>query len=47
MSPDYFFVTPWGFVKEFVKRESAWIKNNGTFIVPFPKFHLINKYEKL
>ena len=42
LNPDYFFVTPWGFIKEFIKREKKWLKNGGTFIIPFPKFKLIN-----
>jgi len=41
LNPDYFFVTPWGFIKEFIKREKRWLKNGGSFIVPFPKFKLI------
>ena len=41
LNPDYFFVTPWGFIKEFIKRERKWLKNGGSFIVPFPKFKLI------
>ena len=41
LEPDYFLVTPWGFIKEFVKRESEWLKKGGKFIVPFPKFKLI------
>ena len=40
--PDYFFVTPWGFIKEFVKRERKWIKQSGKFILPFPLFKIIN-----
>jgi len=43
LNPDYFFITPWGFVKEFVKREKNWLKNKGTFILPFPKFKLIKR----
>ena len=43
LKPDYFFVTPWGFIKEFIKREKKWIKNKGTFILPFPKIKLIKK----
>ena len=45
LKPDYFFVTPWGFIKEFVKREKKWLKNGGTFILPFPKFKLIKVNE--
>jgi len=44
INPDYFFVTPWGFIKEFVKREEKWLKKGGAFILPFPKFKLI-KYK--
>jgi len=42
LKPDYFLVTPWGFIKEFVKRESNWLRKGGKFILPFPKFKLIN-----
>ena len=41
LKPDYFFVTPWGFIREFIKREKQWLKNGGSFILPFPKFKLI------
>tara|TARA_B100000674_G_scaffold462776_1_gene443129 strand:+ start:565 stop:1776 length:1212 start_codon:yes stop_codon:yes gene_type:complete len=41
LKPDYFLVTPWGFIKEFVKREKSWLKKGGKFIVPFPKFKLV------
>ena len=41
LNPDYFFVTPWGFINEFVKRESTWLKKGGRFILPFPKFKLV------
>ena len=41
LNPDYFFVTPWGFIKEFIKREKKWLKKGGSFILPFPKFKLI------
>ena len=40
LNPDYFFVTPWGFIKEFVIREKKWLKKGGKFIIPFPKFKL-------
>jgi len=43
LNPDYFFVTPWGFIKEFVKRERKWLNKGGTFLVPFPKMKLIRK----
>tara|TARA_B100000959_G_C14628421_1_gene479250 strand:- start:60 stop:641 length:582 start_codon:yes stop_codon:yes gene_type:complete len=41
LNPDYFLVTPWGFIKEFVKRESKWLKKGGKFILPFPFFKLV------
>ena len=40
--PDYFLVTPWGFIKEFIKREKNWIKKGGKFILPFPFFKLVS-----
>ena len=45
LKPDYFLVTPWGFIKEFNKREKKWLKNGGSFILPFPKFKLIKSDE--
>ena len=45
LNPNFFFVTPWGFIKEFIKRERKWLKKGGSFIVPFPKFKLIKFYE--
>ena len=41
LNPDYFFVMPWGFLKEFIHRERKWLRQGGSFIVPFPKFQLI------
>ena len=41
LKPDYFFVTPWGFINEFKKKEFNWIKKGGKFIVPFPKLKII------
>ena len=41
LKPDFFLVTPWGFIKEFVKRESTWLRKGGKFILPFPKFRLV------
>jgi len=41
LNPDYFLVTPWGFIKEFVKREYTWLKKGGKFILPFPNFKLV------
>ena len=32
LKPDYFFVTPWGFIKEFIKREHSWLKKGGKFL---------------
>jgi len=43
LNPDYFLVTPWGFIDEFRKRESKWLKSGGKFIVPFPKLRIISK----
>ena len=43
LNPDFFLVTPWGFINEFRKRERKWLKKGGKFILPFPKLRLINK----
>ena len=43
MKPDFFFVTPWGFIKEFIKREKNWLNNGGKFILPFPKMKIIGR----
>lgn len=39
--PDYMLVLPWHFIDEFVKRETAYLKNGGKFIVPCPNFEVI------
>lgn len=44
-NPEYLLVLPWHFINEFVVREEDFLKNGGTFIVPCPKFQLIN-YKK-
>ena len=41
MKPDFFLVTPWGFINEFKKRETQWRKTGGKFIVPFPKMKIV------
>ena len=43
LSPDFFFVLPYGFIKEFVIREKNWLKGGGKFILPYPKFKIISK----
>ena len=43
LNPDYFFVMPYAFIKEFVKREKKWLKRGGKFILPYPNFKIINK----
>ena len=42
LKPDFFFVTPWGFINEFKKREKSWLNKGGKFLVPFPKLKIIN-----
>jgi len=39
--PDYFFVMPYAFIKEFIKREKKWLKSGGKFILPFPNFKIL------
>jgi len=41
MNPDYFLVTPWGFIDEFKKRENKWRKTGGKFILPFPRMRIV------
>ena len=41
-NPDYFFVMPYGFIKEFIKREKKWLKGGGRFILPYPNFKILN-----
>jgi NDP-4-keto-2,6-dideoxyhexose 3-C-methyltransferase len=41
LKPDYFFVMPYGFIKEFIKREKQWIKRGGKFLLPYPKFSVV------
>src|SRR3989344_2574298 len=39
--PDYMLVLPWFFKKEFLKRESEYLKKGGHFIFPLPQFKII------
>lgn len=41
-NPDYLLVLPWHFINEFVNREEEFLISGGTFIVPCPKFELVN-----
>ena len=43
LNPNYFFVMPYAFIKEFIKREKKWLKKGGKFILPYPNFKVINK----
>lgn len=40
---DYFLVLPWAFLETFKKREKAWLKKGGKFIVPLPRFRVVGK----
>jgi len=40
-NPDYFLVLPYAFFDEFYKREEAWRKGGGQFIVPLPQFRVV------
>jgi ubiquinone/menaquinone biosynthesis C-methylase UbiE len=41
--PDYLLILPWHFINEFVIRESEFLDSGGKFIVPCPKFEIIEK----
>tara|TARA_Y100000294_G_scaffold138003_1_gene131169 strand:+ start:4436 stop:5656 length:1221 start_codon:yes stop_codon:yes gene_type:complete len=43
LNPDYFFVMPYSFIKEFIKREKKWLNRGGKFILPYPSFKTVNK----
>lgn len=43
MNPDYMIVLPWHFISEFIKREDVYLSNGGKFIIPCPKFEVIQK----
>jgi len=43
LKPNYFFVMPYAFIKEFIKREKKWLREGGKFILPYPNFKVINK----
>ena len=45
-NPDYFLVLPWYFLDEFIKRENTYLQKDGKFIVPLPKFQIIDKSKK-
>ena len=42
LNPDYFFVLPYAFIKEFIKREKTWLKGGGKFVLPYPNFKVLN-----
>jgi hypothetical protein len=39
-TPDYMLVLPWFFRKEFLKRESSYLKRGGHFIFPLPRLEI-------
>jgi hypothetical protein len=43
---DVFLILPFGFTQEFVARESKWLDNGGTFIVPLPNFREITAHSR-
>lgn len=40
-NPDYLLILPWHFISEFKIRESDYLANGGKFVVPCPKFEII------
>ena len=44
-NPDYFLVLPYAFVKEFIRREQAWLDRGGRFIIPLPEFRIVRSIE--
>lgn len=41
--PDYLFILAWHFIKPFIEREKEYLNSGGKFIVPCPKFDIIEK----
>jgi len=41
LKPDYFFIMPYAFIKEFQKRESKWLRSGGKFLLPYPSFRVV------
>ncbi len=39
--PDYFLVLPWHFLSEFKNREQEYLQSGGKFIVPLPRFEIV------
>ena len=39
--PDYFLVLPWHFMREFIDRETQFLRGGGRFIIPLPEFKVI------
>lgn len=39
--PDYFLVLPYAFFAEFYRREAAWRRAGGKFLVPLPRFRVV------
>jgi hypothetical protein len=46
-NPDYLLILPWHFINEFISREDDFLRNGGSFIVPCPKFEIINFNSKI
>ena len=40
-NPDYFLVLPWHFFEGFIKREEAFLKRGGKFILPLPEVKIV------
>jgi len=41
--PDYVLILPWHFINEFCQRERKYLADGGKFIVPCPKFKIVEK----
>ena len=44
--PDYLLILPWHFISEFKEREKEFFDRGGKFIVPCPRFEIIEKTKK-
>jgi hypothetical protein len=43
LNPDYYFVLPWHFKKDFLRKENNFLKKGGKFVFPLPNFEIVSK----
>jgi hypothetical protein len=41
-NPDYIIILAWRYKNQIIKKHKKFLKNGGSFIIPLPKYQLIN-----